>query len=130
MAKKKGLDERHFKAMEMLLQGTFTMEEIAEEVGVSRRMLYYWMDNDEFKTTYNNMIINTGKNRLNDVMNAMYDAAIDERSAAAAKLILEAHDILNKKKEVDVNVNHGNSVDLQDIKNRLKQLQKEKNQGE
>jgi len=126
MARKKKLDARHFKCMEMLLEGTYTMQEIADEVGVSRRQLYNWLEMDEFKTAYNNMVINHGKNRLREVMDAMYDAAIDEKSAAAAKLILEAHEILNKKQVQDVNVNVSNNVDLKSIREQLKKMKEGK----
>lgn len=126
MAKKKNLDARHFRAMEMLLEGTYTMQEIADEVGISRRQLYNWLEWDEFKTAYNNMVINHGKNRLREVMDAMYDAAIDEKSAAAAKLILEAHEILNKKQTQDVNVNVNNNIDLKSIREQLKKMKREK----
>lgn len=126
MAKKKKLDQRHFRAMEMLLEGTYTMQEIADEVGISRRQLYNWLEMDEFKTAYNNMVINHGKNRLREVMDSMYDAAIDERSAAAAKLILEAHEILNKKQTQDVNVHVDNNIDFKSIREQLKRLKQEK----
>lgn len=126
MAKKKRLDSRHYRAMEMLLEGTYTMQEIADEVGVSRRQLYNWMEWDEFKNAYNNMVINHGKNRLREVMDSLYQAAIDERSAAAAKLILEAHEILNKKQTQDVNVNVNNSIDLKSIREQLKKMKREK----
>jgi len=127
MAKKKKLDQRHFRAMEMLLEGTYTMQEIADEVGISRRQLYNWLEMDEFKTAYNNMVINHGKNRLREVMDSMYEAAIDERSAAAAKLILEAHEILNKKNTIsDVNVHVNSNIDLKSIREQLKRLKQEK----
>lgn len=127
MARKKKLDARHFKCMEMLLEGTYTMQEIADEVGVSRRQLYNWLEMDEFKTAYNNMVINHGKNRLREVMDSMYEAAIDERSAAAAKLILEAHEILNKKNTIsDVNVHVDNNIDLKSIREQLKKMKRDK----
>lgn len=127
MARKKNLDQRHFRAMEMLLEGTYTMQEIADEVGISRRQLYNWLEMDEFKTAYNNMVINHGKNRLREVMDSMYDAAIDERSAAAAKLILEAHEILNKKNTIsDVNVHVDNNIDLKSIREQLKKMKRDK----
>lgn len=127
MAKKKNLDQRHFRAMEMLLEGTYTMQEIADEVGISRRQLYNWLEMDEFKTAYNNMVINHGKNRLREVMDSMYEAAIDERSAAAAKLILEAHEILNKKNNIsDVNVHVDNNIDLKSIREQLKKMKRDK----
>lgn len=127
MAKKKRLDSRHYRAMEMLLEGTYTMQEIADEVGVSRRQLYNWMEWDEFKNAYNNMVINHGKNRLREVMDSMYEAAIDERSAAAAKLILEAHEILNKKNTIsDVNVHVNSNIDLKSIREQLKKMKREK----
>lgn len=127
MARKKNLDQRHFRAMEMLLEGTYTMQEIADEVGISRRQLYNWLEMDEFKTAYNNMVINHGKNRLREVMDSMYEAAIDERSAAAAKLILEAHEILNKKNNIsDVNVHVDNNIDLKSIREQLKKMKRDK----
>lgn len=43
------LDERHLKAIEMLVEGTSTITAIAKEVRVSRRTLYDWMAKDDFK---------------------------------------------------------------------------------
>lgn len=126
MARKKKLDERHYKAMEMLLEGTYTMQEIADAVGISRRQLYNWLEWEEFERAYNNMVVNHGKNRLRDVMEALYSTAINDGSAAAAKLILEAHKILNQKQQQDVQVNVSNNVDLKSIREQLKRLKQEK----
>jgi transposase-like protein len=121
----KFLDERHYKAIEMLVAGEYTMQEIADEVGISRRQLYNWMNWDLFSNTLNKMIVNSSKNRLTEVLNAMVDAAVEDKSAAAAKLIFEAHELIGKKPEVNVNVNNG-GVDYDAIKESLRQFRQAK----
>lgn len=48
----KPLDRRHFRAVELLARrSTHTsMDDIAEEVGVSRRQLYRWMERRDFRS--------------------------------------------------------------------------------
>lgn len=41
------LDNRKIKAVELLLDGSYTMTEVAEKVGVSRQTFYRWRTQDE-----------------------------------------------------------------------------------
>lgn len=120
----KRLDSRHYQAMELLLSGQYTNKEVAQAVGISERQFYRWMEDPLFIKGYNNMVVAYGKGRLAAVMDSMYDSAIQDKNAAAAKLILEATKILGKGEDVNVNIEN-KSIDMGEIKRKLKEMQKE-----
>lgn len=43
------IDERHRKAIEMILSGEHTKADVARVIGISRTTLYSWLEEDEFK---------------------------------------------------------------------------------
>jgi predicted transcriptional regulator len=118
----KRLDARHYQALEMLLTGQYTNKEVAEAVGISERQFYRWLEEPMFKKAFNNMVVSYGKGRLTAVLDSMYDAAIHDKNAAAAKIVLEAHKILGKGEEVNVNV-ETKSIDINELKRQLKEMQ-------
>ncbi|SHE66595.1 Helix-turn-helix of insertion element transposase [Seinonella peptonophila] len=131
MAKKgerKLLDTRHRKVMLMLLEGGRTMQQIADEIGVNRTTIYTWIGRPDFKREYNNMVISETKSQLSDVLQSMVDAAVEDRSAAAAKIILEANEVLGKKEDSKIEV-HNNTVDVTELRARIEEFQAEKNEG-
>lgn len=115
----KRLDERHFKVMEMLMK-KHTQQEIADELGVSRMTIHRWLKDPEFEAEYKHVLRNHSKNKLGDVLDAMVEAAIVEKSAAAAKLILEVNSMLKPDDKQQVTVN--NQIDIAKIKEELKNL--------
>jgi transcriptional regulator with XRE-family HTH domain len=114
----KKLDERHFKAMELLMKKR-TQKEIAEEIGVSRMTIHRWMKDPLFESEFKHVLRNHCKNHMKDVLDAMIAAAVEDRNAAAAQLILK----VNKLTDTDEpNVQVNNQIDLAAIREELKNL--------
>lgn len=59
-------------AMTLLLAGK-SVAETAEEVGISRRQMYRWMEKPLFAQTMNKMIVNNTKHKVSEVIDAMID---------------------------------------------------------
>jgi Trp operon repressor len=114
----KKLDERHFKVMEMLMKKR-TQKEIAEEIGVSRMTIHRWMKDPLFEREFKYVLRNHCKNHMKDVMDAMVSAAVEDRNAAAAKLIFQINNLMDAD-EPNVQVN--NQIDLATIREELKNL--------
>lgn len=131
MAKKgerKLLDKRHRKVMLMLLEGGRTMQSIADEIGVNRTTIYSWIGRPDFKREYNNMVISETKSQLSGVLQSMVDAAVQDRSAAAAKIILEANEVLGKKEDNKIEINN-NTVDFTELRAKIEELRQEENKN-
>lgn len=113
------LQDKHFKLMELLLEGK-TQTEAAEILGVSRMTIHRWMKAEEWQEEYRAAIRNHSKNRLKDVVDAMIDASVKEKNAAAAKLIFEMNSLLKKEEKPNVTVK--NEINLDKIREELKGL--------
>ncbi|OIN67405.1 hypothetical protein BLD48_05815 [Exiguobacterium sp. KRL4] len=93
------------EAIEYLSQpkrSRLTAEDIAKRVGVSRKTIFNWKHDPEFATELKHSIIVGTQDRLPEAMDAIADAVIEDRNAAMAKILLEAHGMLTKKSEVSV----------------------------
>ena len=71
------IDERHIKFIELLVTGEYTMQEIADLVGVARNTLYTWLEREEGKAEMDKRLheVRTNAAKLFD---AKLDKAIDE----------------------------------------------------
>jgi hypothetical protein len=110
----KRLDEKYMTAMTLLLAGK-NVAETAEEVGISRRQLYRWMEKPLFSQTMNKMIVNNTKHKVSEVIDAIIKAAVEDRNAQAGRLILETHDLYKGADKLEFNVNN-NEIDLEKIR--------------
>lgn len=100
----KRLETHHLIAIHYLAQprhGGKTMEEIAKECGVTRQTLYNWMRDPLFDRELKREMARQSLNRLPEVLESMADAAVEDRNAAAAKLVLQVHGMLTDKLEVE-----------------------------
>nr|WP_209852278.1 phBC6A51 family helix-turn-helix protein [Paenibacillus sediminis] len=105
-------------------RGGKTMDEIAEECGVSRRAVYDWIKDPLFDRELKKEIIRQTTARLPEVMDSLTDAVIKEHNAAAAKLLLQVNGMLTDKVEVE---NKGTSEpDLDALAARLRALKESK----
>lgn len=108
--------------------GLETLDKVAEECGVSRKTLYLWRNkNEEFKRELKKAIVANTLDKLPAVMNSMADAAIVDRNAQAAKLILQANDMLTDKVAVEERKSATSSEGLSDLKGKLNSLLGRKN---
>src|SRR5690606_1704696 len=97
----------------------------AEAVGVSRKSLYKWLKDPLFNRELKAQIRRNVGDQVPNVLKAMADAAITEKNAKAAEIILKAFgDIITDQVEVDQTLRTGNDVDVQAIVERAKQIRK------
>lgn len=119
MARKK-LTEKQYAAIELLTQvpQTLTYDEIAEHIGVGRRTLYNWRQDETFSDA---MIAQVKRNAIADlprVMASAPDIIIDDKNAAFFRTWLQSLGALTEK--VEVEQTGGNNVDIDAIRARLR----------
>lgn len=121
----KRLEAHHLIAIHYLAQprrGGKTMEEIAKECGVDRRTLYKWLRDPLFERELKKEIARQSMNRLPEVLESMADAAVEDRNAAAAKLVLQVHGMLTDKLEVEQKQTE-NVPDIEELKRMVAELE-------
>lgn len=94
-----------------------TVEEIAERVGVSRKTIFNWKRDPAFDFELKRSIVARTQDKLPEAMDAIADAVIEDRNAAMAKILLEAHGMLTQKSEV--NVRDSKAIDKDELEKRL-----------
>ena len=118
------INEKQLAAIEYLAlpkRGGMTYEEIGEAVGVSSRTLQRWRQNPEFNEALKQRVVSATLDRLPEVLNAMPDMILEDKSAAMMKVFLQMHSLLSD----NVNVAHksvaseGQGVDINAIRQRL-----------
>jgi orotate phosphoribosyltransferase-like protein len=111
------LNESHYKAIELLLEGKKN-QEIAETLGVHRNSITNWLKDDVFQAELRKAATRHSQHRLGELIERMYDVAINDRSAAMAKLILQSQGMLTDKvsveKSIATSVNEVNYDQLDD----------------
>jgi AcrR family transcriptional regulator len=104
--------------------GGLTQEEIAKECGVSRMTLYNWRTKDvEFQKALKRAIVANTLSDLPAVAKSMVDASVEDRNAAAAKLIFQMHEMLSDSLKIEEK-KEGVLENAADLKNKLKGLLK------
>lgn len=96
----KYLNENHYKAIELLLEGKKN-QEIAEVLGVHRNSITNWLKDDAFQAELRKAATRHSQHRLGELISRMYEVAINEGSAAMAKLILQSQGMLSEKHIVE-----------------------------
>lgn len=114
------IEPKHIQAMVSILEGN-TISKTAEIVGVSRITIHRWLREPLFQQHLNSLIVNETKHDVKRVLDAMIEAAVKEKNAAAAKIVLSAHNIGTGNDKVEVNVNQ-NEIDINKLREELKNL--------
>lgn len=99
----KRLEAHHLIALQWLAlprRGGKTMAEIAELAEVSRQALYDWLKDPLFERELKKQIARNTLDRLPEVVDAMADAAVQDRNAAAAQLLIRMNGMLTEQVEV------------------------------
>ncbi|AIQ13640.1 hypothetical protein [Paenibacillus durus] len=99
----KRLEAHHLIALQWLAlprRGGLTMAEIGEKAGVTRQALYDWIKDPLFERELKRQITRNTLDRIPEVTDAMIDAAVQDRNAAAAKLVLGLNGMLTEQFEV------------------------------
>lgn len=120
MALKK-LDERHYRVIELLLDGSMTNRQIAEEVGVHYNTITNWQKDELFQREFKRVLQTHTYPKLRLLIDSMITNAITEGNAAMAKLVLQMNDMLTDKVEVK-NTDSSDTVDREELRARLEQL--------
>ncbi|MGG0555273.1 phBC6A51 family helix-turn-helix protein [Priestia aryabhattai] len=94
------LNENQYKAIELLLQGKKNVE-IAEELSIHRNTITNWLKDDLFQSELRKAATRHSQHRLGELISRMYEVAINEGSAAMAKLILQSQGMLTDKHIVE-----------------------------
>ncbi|WNF06380.1 phBC6A51 family helix-turn-helix protein [Brevibacillus borstelensis] len=118
------LTPEQYTAIQYLAQpdnGGKTVTEIAQECGVSVSTLYAWRRKPDFQRE---IIAETRRNLVNvlpKVNAAMTEAAVDDKNAAAAKLIYQQLGLLTDKVEVEAKAS-GEVPDIDELKRMVAEI--------
>lgn len=126
MTKKRRLEPRHYKAIELLannINGAMTKEQIAEKCGVSRQALYKWERWSEFQEELIRTVRAKSVAELGSVMQEVPRMIKEGQNSAMLRTWLQFMGALEDK--VDVTVNDGNNVDVDEIKARVAELKRD-----
>lgn len=97
------LNENQYKAIGLLLEGKKNVE-IAEELGIHRNTVTNWLKEDLFQAELRKAATRHSQHRLGELVERMYSTAINEGSAAMAKLLLQMQGMLTDKVSVEQSV--------------------------
>lgn len=114
------LNTEHYVAIKWLAlpkKGGRTYEQVADIVGCHVQSIYNWKRDPLFVSELKREIVRNTHDRLPEVLNSMIDFAIKDGSAAAAKLVLTANDML--KDQVEITTDNKEHKDIDDIKAKL-----------
>lgn len=121
----KQLDAEHYELIKYMAQpnkGGFTYVKLGEMIGVHHNTLYAWRKDPLFIAELKRQVVINTQESLSNIFKSMIDSAVEDRSAAAAKLVLEANDMLKSHHEiVTITKDH---KDLDEIKARMELFKK------
>lgn len=124
------LNDKQYAAIAILSRpkrGGLTYEQVADEVGVSRRTLQEWRKSDEFNEELKREIIRSTLDRMPEVMASIPDHIINSGNAAMLRTLLQAHGLLTDKVEVETK---GNTMSVDDMRKRADEIRKSREQSE
>ena len=116
------LSEQHYAAIAILSRpkrGGLTYEQVADEVGISRRTLQEWRKMDEFNEELKREIIRSTLDRMPEIMASIPDHIINSGNAAMLRTLLQAHGLLTDKVEVETK---GSTMSADDMRKRAEEL--------
>jgi len=116
------LNDKQYAAIAILSQpkrGGLTYDQVAEQVGISRRQLQEWRKDDVFNDELKRQIMRDTIDRLPDVMASIPDHIINDGNAAMFRTLLQAQGLLTEK--VEVNTKESAS-DIDSIKAEIERL--------
>lgn len=102
-------------------QGGKTHAQIAEECGVSERTVFNWKNDALFERELLAQMKRNVRDLIPAVNKAMYDTAVKEGNAAAAKLLYQQVGLLTDKVEVETKAS-GEVPDLEELKRMVAEI--------
>lgn len=110
MAKLTDKQMRAIAILSLPKRGGLTLDEVAEQVGVSRQALYEWRQQEDFNDILMRKIMRDTIDRLPEVQASIPDHIINEGNAALYRTMLQSLGLLTEKVEVSTD-NKANDVD-------------------
>ncbi|MBG9774228.1 phBC6A51 family helix-turn-helix protein [Brevibacillus laterosporus] len=102
-------------------QGGKTVAEIAKECNVSERTIYNWKNDSAFEKELMAQMRRNVRDMIPAVNKAMFDTAVKEGNAAAAKLLFQQVGLLTDKVEVETKAN-GEVPDIDELKRMVAEM--------
>jgi predicted transcriptional regulator len=109
------LNEKQYAAISILTlpkRGGKTYEEIAEEVGVTRKTLHEWRKDERFNKELKDQIMRNTLDRLPEIMESLPDHIINSGNAAMLRTLLQAHGMLTDKVELETKGSSSTDLDV------------------
>ncbi|MCS1350303.1 phBC6A51 family helix-turn-helix protein [Mechercharimyces sp. CAU 1602] len=125
----KRLEAKHYKALSYLIQpdnGGLSLEEIAEECGVTRKTLWEWRNDDTFDREFKKQMRRLVGDRAPELLEAGITQALSGSGKHLELMLKSIGGILTDEVEISQNVNSNVSHNVDDIKARLKRYKKRK----
>ncbi|MCR8939834.1 phBC6A51 family helix-turn-helix protein [Brevibacillus laterosporus] len=102
-------------------QGGKTIAEIAKECNVSERTIYNWKNDSAFEKELIAQMRRNVRDVIPAVNKAMFDTAVKEGNAAAAKLLFQQVGLLTDKVEVETKAT-GEVPDIDELKRMVAEM--------
>ncbi|AUM66383.1 hypothetical protein C0R09_18695 [Brevibacillus laterosporus] len=102
-------------------QGGKTVAEIAKECNVSERTIYNWKNDSAFEKELIARMRRNVRDMIPAVNKAMFDTAVKDGNAAAAKLLFQQVGLLTDKVEVETKAN-GEVPDIDELKRMVAEM--------
>ncbi|MGG0757552.1 phBC6A51 family helix-turn-helix protein [Brevibacillus laterosporus] len=102
-------------------QGGKTVAEIAKECNVSERTIYNWKNDSAFEKELLAQMRRNVRDMIPAVNKAMFDTAVKEGNAAAAKLLFQQVGLLTDKVEVETKAT-GEVPDIDELKRMVAEM--------
>lgn len=123
----KRLDDKHYDAIAMLLEGKKSQREIAEEIGVHYNTITNWQKDELFQREFKRSVVSRTHGRMGELVDAMMEHAIKDGNAALAKLLLTMNDMLTEKVSVETK-RSDNGVDYDALDDEIEAFEKRASQ--
>ncbi|EIL85375.1 phBC6A51 family helix-turn-helix protein [Bacillus altitudinis] len=131
------LDERKIKSISLIAEARMTMQEIANEIGVSRNALYLWRKDKEYLQELDNEIQNfkllaqqersaRAKNWFKKLENIGMDDSQKTKDQLDALKTLLAYSEGTPTSKVEITETKSNEVDKETIEDEIKKWKKSK----
>lgn len=128
----KRLNTEHLIAIKWLAmpkKGGKTIVEIAQLCGVSEQSIYNWRKDPLFERELKREMVRNTLDKLPDVLEAVPDIIVRDGNAAMFKTLLQAHDMLTDRVEVETRLS-GDGVNVDELRARLERLRGEETKAE
>ncbi|MEH7521699.1 phBC6A51 family helix-turn-helix protein [Bacillus sp. JJ1503] len=128
----KRLNTEHLIAIKWLAlpkKGGKTIAEIAQLCDVSEQSIYNWRKDPLFERELKREMVRNTLDKLPEVLEAVPDIIVRDGNAAMFKTLLQAHDMLTDKVEVETKQS-GDSVNVDELRARLERLRADDSKAE